>query len=162
MSPSTSLLNCTSVVIGKRHRVRFRAGRRLEAGVRPIPALTEFHGRTARLRIRSFNTFAGAAFSGRDHLHGGHGAVGATSCSVWDSIMRLLRMGASWPVSSSRTLKDVVESFADRRSSRRGVLPVLQVRIGCRDGRRRRGEIFRIIRIGQQTHRISADGWRRR
>jgi hypothetical protein len=71
--------------------------------------------------------------------------LGATSCSIRNSIMRVLRMGASWPMPSTRALEDVVESFADRGGSRRGVLPVLQVRIGGRNWRWRRRKILRII-----------------
>jgi len=64
-----------------------------------------------------------------------------------------------WPVSSSGTLEDVIEPLSDGSGSRG--LSVLQIRVGGGDGRRRRREILRIIRIGQQTQ-SGIDGRRRR
>jgi hypothetical protein len=95
VSRRTSLFDGTGVVVGKRHWIRFRAGRRLlspqiiensclnssnqfrmesfafylETGIGSIPALTEFHGRASRFSIWSFNAFARTAFSGRDQFH---------------------------------------------------------------------------------------------
>ena len=75
--------------------------------------------------------------------------LGATSHSIRGSVMSLLLgMGARRPVTRPAALEDVIESLADRGGSRRGVLSVLQVRVGRCNRRRWRREILRVVRIG--------------
>ena len=102
MSSSTPLLDSSSIVVGERHRIRFGARRRLlshekkkklvkkkfrfssenwiqvfylEARVGSVTALPEFHSRATGFRVWCFDTFAWTAFSGRYHLHAGHGTT---------------------------------------------------------------------------------------
>jgi len=69
MRPRTALFDRSSIVIGERHRIRFRTRCRFETGVGSVAPLAELHGGASGLGVGGVVARTALSFSAGEHFH---------------------------------------------------------------------------------------------